>query len=302
MKFLLPLLALALLLPFATPAMAADGPMTYRQFQAKPVPTGGERLSYGPLPSQFGDLWLPGGAGPHPVLVLVHGGCWQAAIPAFDLMNHMASALRDRGIAVWNVEYRRLGDAGGGYPGTFQDVAAALDHVRVLAGTHALDLSRVALSGHSAGGHLALWAAGQHRLPKDSPLFSDKGVRVTGVVTLAGINDLRDFHARGPAACGGPGIIDQLVDAATRGTGSYADTSPAEFPATGVAQTVISGGKDSIVPASFGRAYAGLAAGAGAPVTGIELDMAEHFELIDPAFADWAAVRTAIIDALERGN
>ncbi|HST91259.1 MAG TPA: alpha/beta hydrolase, partial [Brevundimonas sp.] len=119
-------------------------PITFSQLLATPRQAADHRLFYGADPLQFGELWLPRSGGRHPVVVLIHGGCWRADLPGLELMDYMAADLRDRGYAVWNIEYRRIGHPGGGYPGTFQDVAAALDHLRALGPAHGLDLRRVA--------------------------------------------------------------------------------------------------------------------------------------------------------------
>jgi acetyl esterase/lipase len=113
--------------------------------------------------TDIADLWLPDGAGPHPVVLMVHGGCWQKEIADRTLMNWAAEDLRKQGLAVWNIEYRGVDEEGGGYPGTFlEDVAHAADALRDQAGAYNLDLNRVAAFGHSAGGHLALWLAARH--------------------------------------------------------------------------------------------------------------------------------------------
>ncbi|MGQ3046480.1 MAG: alpha/beta fold hydrolase [Niveispirillum sp.] len=296
---LLPALAVSALL-LSVPALAADPPpvLTYKDLQARPKVTGGVRVAYGKDAQQFGDLWLPAGAGPHPVLVLIHGGCWLGDVPAFELMNPMAKALSDAGIAVWNIEYRRLGQAGGGYPGTFQDVSAAMEQVRTLAGPHKLDLTRVAVAGHSAGGHLAVWAAGRALLPKGSPLYKADALPVTGVVSLAGIVDLRDYRARGPAACGGPETVDKLIGAATRGEAAFADTSPGEAPAKSLSLTLVSGTRDIIVPPTFAQAYGAKALGPG--LRELEIDGAGHFELIDPQSGAWPVIQAEIRDRLRR--
>ena len=116
-------------------------------------------IAYGPDPSQFGELYLPDAAGPNPVVVTIHGGFWRSMYNLGEIQD-VAAALPDEGYAVWNIEYRRIGQPGGGYPGTLQDVARAIDYLRVLAPQYGLDLERVITLGHSAGGHLALWAAG----------------------------------------------------------------------------------------------------------------------------------------------
>jgi acetyl esterase/lipase len=134
------------------------------------------RVSYGPDPAQFGDLYLPQQPGPHPVVLLLHGGCWQAHF-SLTFVSQLGAALCQAGLAVWNLGYRRLGN-GGGWPMTFLDVALGADFLRTLAPQFALDLSRLVTVGHSAGGHLALWLAGQHHLPATSPLHVAEGVRI----------------------------------------------------------------------------------------------------------------------------
>ena len=123
-----------------------------------------KRLKYGPEDLQFGDLYLPNQQGSHPVVILIHGGYWRARY-GLDLMNDLAVDLAKRGYAAWNIEYRRVGNPGGGWPGTFQDVALATDYLRKLAPSYTLDLTKVVPIGHSAGGHLAFWLAARPRIP-----------------------------------------------------------------------------------------------------------------------------------------
>ena len=155
------------------------------------------------------ELRLPKGPGPHPVVILVHGGCWQAPW-GFDHVRSLAAALTAEGYATWSLEYRRLGDPGGGWPGTFEDVARGADHLREAAKAHPLDLDRVVALGHSAGGQLALWLAARPRLPAGSPLHAAQPLRLRGVVSLAGITDLRAGAEGGvcgdaiPQLLGGP--------------------------------------------------------------------------------------------------
>lgn len=297
------LFALSVALLALLPARAADDPplLTYRQMLARPVVTGGVRLAYGPEPQQFGELWVPDGIGPHPVLVLIHGGCWLSEYDGFNLMGGMAKALRNAGIAVWNIEYRRLGEAGAGYPGTFQDAGAAIDHLRVLALTYPLDLQRVVLSGHSAGGHLALWGASRNALDKASPVRGADPLPVQGVVSLGGIVDLRDYRATGPDACDGPETIDRLTGAATRTGNVFADTSPGDIPVRDVAVTLVSGTRDAIVPPRFAQQYATRANAAGqTDLRELEIDGAGHFELIDATSGAWPVVLADIRDRLRR--
>jgi acetyl esterase/lipase len=252
-----------------------------------------ERFAYGSAPSQFGELWLPTSGAKAPVVVLVHGGCWQRSY-GLDLMDPLAADLRDHGIAVWNIEYRRLGEPGGGYPGSFTDVGAAIDTLRGLATRYPIDPARAAIVGHSAGGHLALWAAARPKLAADSMVKTHDPLPLGFVVTLAGINDLAAYHEHGPA-CGGGATIDALIDARRRGPGAYADTSPRALLPLGVEQLIVSGNEDGIVPAPFGRDYARAATEAGDKVTTLDLPGADHFALIDPRSPGWARVRDRLL-------
>ena len=266
-------------------------PITFSQLLEKPRATADHHIAYGSDPLQFGELWLPQGRGRHPVIVLIHGGCWRADLPGTELMDYMAADLRERGYAVWNLEYRRIGHPGGGYPGTFQDIAAGMDRLRTLAPQYELDLRRVVVSGHSAGGHLALWAAARDRLPASSPLRVADPLPVRGVVSLAGIADLTAYRATGPDACGGPSTIDGLVGVqGTDGRDVFADTSPPTLLPIGDHQIMVSGARDPIVPPRFGQAYATAASTAGDTATSVVLQGAGHFELIDPTSAVWPRI------------
>ena len=181
------------------------------------VPAGAVKHSYGSDPLQFGELRVPKTKGPHPVAIVIHGGCWMAKLGSFDPravaidnMRPLAHALTEAGIATWNIEYRRLGDAGGGWPGSFQDVAAAADFMRTVALKEQLDLKRVISIGHSAGGHFALWLAGRHRIAKNSELYSADPLRLAGVVALDGPGDLKATIPLQQPVCGGP-VITNLI-------------------------------------------------------------------------------------------
>lgn len=287
-----PVLGLALA---ATVARCAHAdPISYRDLLARERPQADARIAYGALPLQFGELWLPKGKGPHPLVVMIHGGCWLADLPGTELMDYISDDLRADGIAVWNVEYRRIGHEGGGWPGTFQDVATGADHVRDLAKIYRLDLKHVVFAGHSAGGHLALWAS------KASPLRGENPFLPRGAVSLAGIIDLAAYRETGPDACGGPSTIDTLTGALFRKTQDlYGGLSPAAMLPLGVPQAVISGDLDPIVPSRFGAAYAAAAKAAGDTVTELNLKGAGHFELIDPTALAWSAVKGQIKTLLD---
>ncbi|MGQ0446661.1 MAG: alpha/beta hydrolase [Beijerinckiaceae bacterium] len=154
----------------ARPVCAAD-PIDLPTFVAisRPAPT--LQLNYVSAPSQTIDVFLPAGFSPRPVAVLIHGGCWTAHTAGREQLRHLGTELARQWIAVWSIGYRRADEAGGGYPGTFQDVCDAIDRLRSEAPQYNLDIARTVLVGHSAGGHLALWAAARNHLPAGSPLY-----------------------------------------------------------------------------------------------------------------------------------
>ncbi|HEX9172871.1 MAG TPA: alpha/beta hydrolase, partial [Telluria sp.] len=145
-------------------AASATAPMKLADYLALSGPAPQASFRYGSAPSQYAELFLPAGAGPFPVAVLVHGGCWTSKFGGIGQLRNMAGALASRGIAVWNVEYRRVDEEGGGYPGTYQDLNSALDQLAVQAPQYRLDLGRLVAVGHSAGGQLVQWLAGRERI------------------------------------------------------------------------------------------------------------------------------------------
>jgi acetyl esterase/lipase len=246
----------------------------------------GDRIPYGSDALQYGEWSLPAGSGPHPVIVNVHGGCWLAE---FDISHTRAQAraLMEAGFAVWNVEYRRVGNAGGGWPGTFLDVACAADHVRVLARDHAIDLSRVIAMGHSAGGHLALWLASRSRIPRNSVLHNEDPLRLCGVVALAPATGLPVLHARG--------AFDHVVDRLMGGSPDehpdrYNAAMPTRLLPLGLRQRLIVGRHDADWR-EFSTDYLACAREASdAEVDLRVLDDAGHFEVINPAANAWRTV------------
>lgn len=212
---------------------------------------------YGEAPQQFIERWQPAGAGPHPAVVLLHGGCWLDAY-GVDHVRPMAMALRDAGFLVIAPEYRRVGDPGGGWPGTFEDVAQVFDAL-AQDDDQGLDRTRVALVGHSAGGHLALWLAARGGLPTPHPLHAaDAGViRPALVVGLAAITDL-ERYARGDSGCERAAV--QLMDGSPEAVPErYAVASPLRLPRPDVPVVLLQGSEDSIVPGEQARLYLGLA-------------------------------------------
>lgn len=284
----------AVLLFFAQPARAQN--LSFGEIEKLPTSPADHRIAYGDDSLQFGDLRLPPGTGSHPVVIVIHGGCWYSE---YDL-KHVAAfsaALTRTGVATWSLEYRRLGDAGGGWPGTFQDVARGADYLRVLARTHPLDLRRVIVVGHSAGGQLAFWLATRKRLPKDSPLYATDPLPLLGIVSLAGITDLRGYGS----GCGGA-ITELLGGSPDEVPLRYRQTSPIELLPLRVKQRLIHGLLDTIVPPEQSRDYEVAARRAGDDVKLVTVGEAGHFDLVAPQSSAWPAVQEAIRSLLKSGS
>jgi acetyl esterase/lipase len=276
------------------------GPQQVNELPASPAD---HRIRYGDDPEQFGDLRLPTEvSGRFPVAVVIHGGCWKAKHGSLiaDLNNTgpIASALTELGIATWNIEYRRVDNAGGGWPGTFEDVANGVEQVRGLAQSYPLDLNRVVIIGHSAGGHLGTWIAARHRLPEQSRFFSSGPLRILGVVNLAGPTDLESFVPIQSQVCGDPVITQLMGGSPIEVPDRYRAASPARLLPIGVRQVVITGAHDRIVPAALGRTYEETARAHGDDVTALVVPDAAHFEVIAPGSTAWPVVRNAVLSML----
>jgi acetyl esterase/lipase len=283
----------------SAPAQPQSRRVTFQEVLQMPFSKPSARIHYGQEPLQFADLRIPQSKGPHPIAVLIHGGCWTAEIADNRYFNAMADALTKKGIATYNIEYRRIGDKGGGWPGTFLDVAHATDHLRDIASEYNLDLSRVIVVGHSAGGHLALWTAARHKLPKTSELYTPDPLKILAAVNLAGPGDLSTFTPTDKHACGDavekllggkPGEVPQR----------YLEASPTKQLPLGVRQLCIAGADDNLVPPVHIRTHADAAKKAGDVVEFIEVKDAGHFDLISPRSAAWADVEQAVLIVIKK--
>jgi len=228
------------------------------------------RLSYGPHPSQFVDFRraaLVGGA--RPLVVMIHGGFWRARRD-LTYAGHLCVALGREGFATANIEYRRVGEEGGGWPGTLEDAAQAVRFARERAGEFHADAARTLVMGHSAGGHLALWISSE--IPD-----------VAGAISLAGASDLHRSYdlnlGEGAAAEFMGGAPDELPE-------RYAVADPALRPAR-TPRVLIHGDADDIVPVEVSRGFP-------EPRRLVEIPGADHHALIDPASAAWSEVVSEI--------
>ncbi|GEL97499.1 alpha/beta hydrolase family protein [Cellulomonas terrae] len=246
-----------------------------------------ETLRYGTHPDQVVDVTFPQGAGRPPLVVLLHGGFWRVAYDRAHL-RVVADALTAEGFAVANVEYRRVG-GGGGWPATFSDVGDAIEAVQT-ALVDRVDLGSVAYLGHSAGGHLALWAAVRDRLPPGAPGRAGRAPAVRGVVALAPAADLAEVDRLGLS---GGAVRELLGGSPTAVPDRFAATDPAVLGAPAATTVVVHGVLDDLVPIEVSRSYRDRT---GASL--IEVSGTGHFELIDPESAAWPVVLTALRESV----
>jgi acetyl esterase/lipase len=246
----------------------------------------GRTHRYGPDRSQRADLHLPSGSGPYPVVVLIHGGSWSARYGRIVMRGLVADLVR-HGWAAWNIEYRRLGN-GGGWPATFADVAAAIDYLPRLDAP--LDLDRVSVIGHSAGGHLALWAAGREQLPADAPgaLDGEPPVRLERAISQAGVCDLDGAYRRWHG-----GAVHALMGGSpAQHPERYAAGDPMRLLPLRIPALLVHGTLDETVSVELSRSYERAARAGGGEVELVEIAGAagRHRAHIDPRGEAWAAV------------
>ena len=285
---------MALLL--ATPAVARD--MSPRDVDALPASKPTALLSYGPDTLQTGELRLPPGKGPFPVAVVIHGGCWTKGFATARNTAPLASALTAKGIATWNIEYRQVGDAGGGWPGTFADWAAATDQLRALAKRYPLDLKNVVVTGHSAGAHAALWVAARGKLPKGNPLRGANPLPVRAAVAIDGPGDLAPFVGPDAEICGRPVIAPLMGGTPAEVPERYAQGSPAALLPLGVPQVML---PSAVLTPQAAEAYRAAATAKGDRVSVVPAAAgADHFNIIAPGEPQFEPTLRAILDALGR--
>jgi acetyl esterase/lipase len=279
---------------------STGGQLSLEKFQALPSNPADYRISYGKEENQFGDLRLPSGGGPHPVVILIHGGCWRADFATLRDLAPMADALKAEGIATWNIEYRRLSQSGSGWPGTYLDVSKSVDYLRSIAGDKKLDLTRVIVVGHSGGGTLAMWVAARQRLSSGNALYVKDPLPIRGVIDLAGTGDMEAFIQFEQHGCHGAVVEEMLggkqIDVPER----YAQASAIKMLPLGIPQVLIWGRDDDIAPIWLGERYTLAAKQAGDPVKLVSIPDVGHFEIASPLATTWPAVSKEIVALLAK--
>jgi len=238
-----------------------------------------EPIPYGTDPFQFGELTVPSDDGLHPVVIVIHGGFWRAKYD-LEYMRPVCESFAGAGLAVWNLEYRRIGNSGGGWPGTLNDVAAGAGYVASMAERFQLDLSRVIAIGHSAGGHLAFWLAAQKTL-------------LTAAVSLAGVVDLRRAWE---LKLSNAAVADLLGGSPEDVPDRYDFASPIEQLPFGIPQKLFHGTIDDAVPIEISKRYVQVAQLRGDNVQLISLQGAGHFDVLDPCTKEFGLVRDAVVN------
>jgi acetyl esterase/lipase len=243
------------------------------------------RLAYGSDASQFGDLRLPAGKGPFPVAMNIHGGFWRAK---YDLLHagHLCAALSGKGVATWNLEYRRFGNPGGAWPGTFEDIVNGYRFLPQIAKRYDLDAGKILVMGHSVGGQLALCLAAHEP-------------SVTRAVSLAGVVDLQrsfDLHLSHDA------VVEFLGGKPTEVLDHYREADPMRLAIPHATQVLVHGAADTVVPVEFSRRYVEAKKKTGENVALIEIAKADHYDLIDPRSAAWPKVEGAVLKLVGRGS
>lgn len=252
---------------------------------------------YGEDSLHFGELRTPlSQKDTFPLVIYIHGGCWLDAYN-LDYVSTVADDLVKDGYAVWVPEYRRVGNAGGGYPNTFKDIQASVDFARTLAEIYPLDLDRVVIMGHSAGGHLALWSAAQSNLPKNSRLYNPNPLSVKGIIALAGITDLTAYDKIGNSCS--TAVPKLMGGDSDKMNARYFKSSPINLLPTGIPIRMIHGQLDNIVPLSQSEAFVEKAKAAGDDVTMLMIEGGGHFDMASPYSEAWKVVKQELKKLLE---
>ena len=292
MQIRIALATLGILFPLAAQADHLSPRDLAQRPASRPVLT----EAYGPDPLQIGDLRMPKGRGPFPLAIIIHGGCFTKGFATKTYMAPLASALADQGIATWNIEYRQVGDSGGGWPGTYLDWGAASDHVKQLASRYPLDLDRIVAVGHSAGATAALWIAARSSLPPTSEVRGGSPLKLAAAVAIDGPVDLAEWIGADQQICGKPVVANLLGGKPQAVPDHFAQGSPIALLPIKVPQFLI---VSTVLTDGEARQYRHAAQAAGDHVAITLLNDAGHFDMLAPGAKPWATVEHVIVRSLE---
>ena len=240
--------------------------------------------AYGSDPLQVGELRLPPGKGPFPVVEVIHGGCWTKGFATRRNTAALASALTAKGFATWNIEYRQVGDPGAGWPGTFKDWAAATDYLRILAKSQPISLQNVAVIGHSAGAHAALWIASRANLPSSSEAGSKNPLPIKIAVAIDGPGELAPFVGFDAEVCGKPVIAPLLGGAPKEQAERYRLASPIDNLPVKTREYLVS---SIVLTSDAAEHFRSVAASKGQSVRVLNVMNGGHFDIIAPGSPAW---------------
>ncbi len=236
------------------------------------------------------------GTGPFPTVILIHGGCWVQRYASLKNTEALADALRGEGYVTINMEYRRVDEQGGGWPGTFYDVVSVIDNSRSWARSMPIDVNNIATVGHSAGGHLALWGMARASIPEDTPLYFKRRMPIAGAISLGGPGDLLNSRETLASVCGVDAITPLLGGAELRAWNA-ATGSPAELLPFAGPQYLFAGDRDAIVPAGENLAYQRRVQAAGGALNIVTFEGVGHHDYLNPGDA---RTYPALLSALEQ--
>lgn len=247
------------------------------------------RIPYGDHSSQFGVLRMPTLSGLSPVVITIHGGFWQSKY-GLEENTPLDEDLTRRGYATWNIEYRRMGEVGGGWTGTFDDIINAVNHLNQLKERFQIDLSRVIVLGHSAGGHLALWLASQINKDQMNGIENALLIPIRSVISLAGVTDLRQMWKIHEDKGMISPVTSFIGGSPQEVSERYSLASPIELLPLNIEQILIHGELDRHVPVDLSVEYHRRALELGDKVSLVVLPDVEHFMVIDPSSSAWQSV------------